>query len=279
VTADSSIVTIITPSRQYAFIGWNNRRPPLDDGRVRRALAHAIDRAEILQVVRGGRGEIAAGPIGPHHWSYDRSVEPLPFSPDSARTLLRAAGLTDRDGDGVLETPAGRRFAITLDVPSGNSVMREVAQMIEADLREVGVAVTVQLTEFTTLIGNVTSPARTFDALLMGWESDFRINLRGLFHSAELANPYQFAGYANARTDSLIDLAATALEREDSRPHLAALQRQLRDDQPWNFLFYYPDWYLRSARLGGVHMDVRGAFVSVRDWWLAPASRAPERGG
>src|SRR5690606_35811659 len=100
---DSSVVTMMSPSRQYGFIGWNNRRPPLDDARVRRALGLAIDRAEIVQTLRGGRGELAAGPIGPYHWSYDPDVAPLPFSPDSARTLLRAAGYADRDGNGVLE--------------------------------------------------------------------------------------------------------------------------------------------------------------------------------
>jgi peptide/nickel transport system substrate-binding protein len=277
--ADASIATVIRPSRQYAFIGWNNRRAPLDDARVRRALGLAIDRAEIVATLRGGRGELAAGPIGPHHWSYDRSVAPLPFSPDSARTLLLAAGFADRDADGVIESAAGQDLTITLKLPTGSSFTRDAAEMIVSDLRDIGVLVAIQPTEYNTLIGDLTSPARDFDAVLMGWESDFRINLRGLFHSAELANPYQFGGYRNARVDSLIERASAATQREDARPHLVALQREMRDDQPWAFLYYYPDFYLRSARLRGVHMDVRGALVGITDWWLAPASPAPQPGG
>jgi peptide/nickel transport system substrate-binding protein len=277
--ADSSIAAIITPSRQYGFIGWNNRRAPLDDARVRRALGLAIDRAEIVQTLRGGRGELAAGPIGPHHWSYDRAVTPLPFAPDSARALLRAAGFADDDGDGMLESAAGEALDITLKLPAGSSFNRDAAEMIASDLRDIGVALSIQPMEMNTIIGSLTSSARDFDAVLMGWESDVRINLRGLFHSAELDNPYQFAGYRNPRVDSLIDLASAATRREDARPHLVELQRTIRDDQPWAFLYYYPDFYLRSARLRGARMDVRGALVGITDWWLAPASPAPQPGG
>lgn len=275
--ADASVRVVVRPSRQYAFVAWNARRPPFDDARVRRALGLAIDRAEILATLRGDMGQLAAGPIPPYHWSYDPAIEPLPFAPDSARALLRAAGIADRDGDGLLDAADGRDFAFVLKLPSANSLNRDMSEMIASDLADIGVQVRIQPTEYGTLVGDLTGAARAFDAVLMGWESDFRIDLRGLFHSAELENPFQFAGYRNARVDSLIDRSAAEPDRDTARPLFAEIQQRVRDDQPWTFLYYYPDLYLRNERLRAVRMDIRGALVGVTDWWLAPESPAPSR--
>jgi hypothetical protein len=67
------------------------------------------------------------------------------------------------------------------------------------------------------------------------------------------------------------------MDRDAARPLLVELQRRIRDDQPWTFLYYYPDLYVRNDRLRGVEMDIRGALVGVTDWWLAPESPAPAR--
>ncbi|NIP80530.1 MAG: hypothetical protein GWM90_15440 [Gemmatimonadetes bacterium] len=97
----------VMPSREFSFIAWNGRRPPLDRAEVRRALAMAIDRSALLRGIRHGFGVLAAGPIMPFHWAYAEDVGPLPVDPDSARALLSAAGIQDRDDDGVLELADG----------------------------------------------------------------------------------------------------------------------------------------------------------------------------
>jgi peptide/nickel transport system substrate-binding protein len=65
IEAQAGLRTIVKPARQYHFIGWNGRTGPLAKPEVRRALTMALDRPGILEVVRDGRGELAAGPIGP----------------------------------------------------------------------------------------------------------------------------------------------------------------------------------------------------------------------
>ncbi|HEX6559924.1 MAG TPA: ABC transporter substrate-binding protein, partial [Longimicrobiales bacterium] len=198
--------SINKPGRQFAFIGWNTRRPPLDDARVRRALTMAIDRERILKVVRAGLGEVAAGPVPGFHWSSDPTVKPLPFSPDSARALLSAAGLEDRNADGKLDLPSGKTFRIELKVPSNNRQNAEIGEMIRYDLSQVGVDVLVRRLDFNTLIADVTSPERKFDGVMMAWENDFRLVLHDMFHSRAIDNPFQFASYRNPEVDSLLDV-------------------------------------------------------------------------
>ncbi len=255
--------------RRYAFIGWNGRRPPLNDARVRRALTLAINRQAMVDAFRAGFGQVAVGPVMPWHWAFDRDLPPLPFDPDSARALLAAAGYRDRNGDGVVEDAAGKPFQIELKVVAKNSVNRDVAELIRANLEAVGVHVIVQPVEGTTLISDVTSPDRRFDAFVFAWDGDFRLSLRNQFHSAEIDGPYQFAGYRNAEVDSLLDVANRITDRREALPVWYRLQRILRDEQPWTFLYYAPQVLLVRDRLQGAVMDGRGALVNLARWWLA----------
>ena len=260
---------VVKPSRQYGLIGWNHRRPPLGDARVRRALSYAIDRDEILRTLRAGYGQLAVGPIGPYHWAFDATIAPLPFSPDSARALLRQAGITDRNGDGRLDLPDGRTFTIELEFPGASVANRDIAQVIDADLEELGIRLEQRSVDYNAMIQRVISPERDFDAFLTSFENDFRINLRDLFHSAAAQGPFQFAGYHNPRVDTLIDLTSKPLSRDQARPLYAELQRIIRDEQPWGFLYYAPELVLISERAQGVELDVRGVLVNASRWWLA----------
>jgi peptide/nickel transport system substrate-binding protein len=269
------------PGRQFANIIWNGRRAPLNDPRVRRALTMAVDRQQIIQTLRAGHGTLAVGPVGPYHWAYDASLDPIPFDSAAARHLLREAGIEDRNGDGLLQLPDGQPFRIELKIPAGSAMNRDMAEMIRANLAGIGVRITTRPTDWSVFVQDITSPDRNFDAVLVAWGSDFRINLRDVYHSGAMGTPNQFASYSNPRVDALIDRVDMTRSRDDATPVYAEIQRILRDDQPWSYLYYYPDLVLMRDRLRGVHMDVRGAFINVGEWWVtdprAPAA-APEPG-
>jgi len=273
--ADPGLQGIVRPARNYSMIVWNGRRTPLGDAVVRRALMVAIDRQRMVDALRGGIGTLAVGPIGPYHWAFADSLKPLPFDTAQARSLLESAGITDRTGDGTLDLTDGRPFSFTVNYPADQQLMRDIAEVVENDLGQIGVNVRLEPVEFNTLVGRLTSPTRSFDAVIMGWESDFRVNLRDLFHSAMLSGPYQIAGYANPRVDALIDSIAVIVGRDEARPLYHRLQRILRDEQPWGFLYYFPDLNIARNRLRNVTMDVRGSFVNVDRWWVSDAA-APE---
>lgn len=260
---------VIKPARRYAFITWNGKKPPFSDARVRRALSMAIDREEILQALRRGHGELATGPIGPYHWAYDRNLKPLPFDTAAARRLLAEAGYTDRDGDRILEGPNGKDLAFAIKIPASNEFNRDMATMIQADLAAIGVKMELRPTEFPVLIGDVSGTARNFDAALLGWEADFRINIRDLFHSDALAGPFQSASYSNPQVDSIIDRASAETDRDRARPQWQRLQAIMREEQPWTFLYYYPDIHALRARVKGVDMDIRGTLAGLPGWWLS----------
>lgn len=259
---------VVKPSRQFMFIAWNGERPPLDDAEVRRALALAIDRGEILDGLRQGFGQIGVGPIMPFHWSFDPDLPPLPYDPDSARALLDAAGLRDVDGDGLREGPDGTPFEIEIKLPAGIDYYRDLGEAIRADLAEVGADVTTRPVETTTLFADLTSPERRFDAALLGWAGNVRLELHDIFHSEAVGGPYQFASYVNTTVDSLMDRASAETERSRAVPMWRRIQEILRDEQPWTVVYYQTDAFLARDRVRGMEMDIRGALRNLSEWWV-----------
>jgi peptide/nickel transport system substrate-binding protein len=259
---------MVPAARQYANVIWNHRVAPLNDPGVRRALTLAIDRQQIIETLRAGHGQVALGPIGPFHWAYDDSLDPLPYDQQAARALLAEAGITDRTGDGVLNLADGRPFQIELKIPAGSTVNRDMAELVRSNLAAVGVRITVRPVDFATMGQDIMSPERRFEAMILAWQSDFRINLRDLFHSGAQAGPYQFSSYSNPRVDSLIDGVAAPRNRAEAKPMYDEIQRILVAEQPWTFLYYYPDMVLLRDRVQDVEMDVRGALLNVARWWV-----------
>lgn len=269
--AEPELRAIVRPSRNYLFVGWNGRRQPFDDARVRRALSLAMDRQEIIDVMRAGYGTLAVGPVGPWHWAYADALEPLPYDPRAARSLLAEAGLRDRDGDGVVEDAEGEEFAFELRIASQNAYQAGVAQIIQADLAAVGVRASVRALEYTTLISQLISPDKPFEAVLMAMTADFRLDLHDKWHSDALGGPFQVASYSNPEVDRIIDRTRVMTDREEALPLLHRFQTILRAEQPWSFLFYYPDLLVVRERLRGVETDIRSDLVSLSRWWLADA--------
>jgi peptide/nickel transport system substrate-binding protein len=263
---------LVRGGRQFANLIWNGKIAPLNDARVRRALTMAIDRQQIINTLRGGHGTLATGPIGPFHWAYDTTIKALPFNPDSARALLKVAGIEDRNGDGTVDLQNGKPFEIEIKLPAGSLINRDMAELIRSNLSEVGVKVTTRPTDMSTMMQDFTSTRRNFQAILLGWESDYRINLYDMFHSKAMSGQFQMASYSNPRLDSLIDRVMVVKSREEAKPIYSQMQRILRDDQPWTFLYYYPDLVLMRDRVQGADMDTRGALVNVQKWWVTDPS-------
>jgi peptide/nickel transport system substrate-binding protein len=270
---------IVRPSPNYLFIGWNSRRPGFDDARVRRALTMAIDRQRLIDGLRAGFGEVAIGPVGPFHWAFDSALRPLPHDPEAARALLADAGWVDRNGDGFVQDESGRTLAFSLKIPAGNEFNRDVAEVVRQDLARIGVRLRTDPTEFATMVSDIVSPERRFDAVLLGLVADLRLNLRDNFHSAALDGPFQLASYRNPEVDRILDSTAVLVERDAARPLLHRLQDILQQDQPWSFLYYYPDLRLVRERIKGIEVDIRGNFVNLPRWWIGDDVPAPPEDG
>ncbi len=254
--------------RFYDYIGFNGARfPPLADADIRRALSYAIDRVAILQ----GLGiqdyaEPAAGPYPPifrdlaaPETSFD------PYLPDSAQAILDAKGWRDSDGDGFRESE-GVRLAFTLLTQAGEQRRVSAAEIIQAQLRQIGVEIEVKQIEFNALL-DIMFEQRDFEAVLLGWQVGLEPDyLVGLFWPSD--HPFNITGYKSAALDSLIPLALSAATRPVATARWRAISETIARDRPYAFLWFFDELAVASRRLQGLRIDTYGVFQNLHEWRL-----------
>lgn len=233
---DERFQIFTSPSSSYSYVGWNLRRPMFQDLRVRRAMAHAINIPAMIEYLLYGYGVQSTGIFTPQMWFFDPGVKPLDYNPTEAARLLAEAGW--RPGaDGILAKD-GQRFSFTLITNNANEVRRDVATLVQADLKKVGIEVQIELYEWAVFIARHINRA-DFDAMVLGWQlpqDDF--DQFQIWHSSQ-ANPEQLnvVGYNNPNVDRLLGEIRQEYNREEVMRLASELQATIFSDQPYLFLF------------------------------------------
>lgn len=262
-------------NRSYVLVGWNQRREMFKDAQVRRALTMAINKQAIIDGILKGYGEPAHTSIPNIFWQADSTVgRDLSYNPERAKQLLTEAGWVDRDGDGVRENAQGVPFRFTIKTNSGNRERQDMTEVIQSQLAQVGVQAQPRILEFNTLIQQLNDvERRDFDAVVMGWVSEFKIDDENLFHCDRRDEPYQWIGYCDREVSALIDSLHLVVDREQARPLWQRYQRLIARDQPYTFLYFQRRLEGVSNRLRNVHPDARGDLVGIDEWYILPDQR------
>ncbi len=267
VAADPSLRLIEYPSRLWGLVAWNNRRPLFADRRVRRALTLGINRKALVDTVFRGHAKLATGPILSSMWAFDRSLPQLPYDQPQAAALLAEAGWR-RNADGVLERD-GKRFAFDLLYPAANTLRREMAILIQADLARLGIRVRPVQVEFTSLISR--SETGEFDAILWAWEEATKIDLTSTWSTpSPTQGSNNFIGYSNPEVDRLIAVAREEPDYTRAKVLLDRIQELIVADQPVTFLYEANRLVAVSRHLGGADINAAGVFFNVDDWYWKP---------
>jgi peptide/nickel transport system substrate-binding protein len=267
ITSQAQLQTRRYPGRNFAFIGWNLNRP-LFTRRVRQALTHAIDKQEIIDTLWEGLAQPAAGPLLPFVWAYDSTLQDLAFDPEMAKRLLQEEGWKDSDDDGILDRQ-GKKFEFTLCTNADNQLRKDVAVMVQAQLKKIGVEVKVELLEWNLLLEQVFT-RKNFDAVISAWDADFTVNPAALWHSGAITNGYNFVSYRNGRVDELLEKGRTLADRRAAKPLWHEFQKIITEDCPYTFLFAPERLAAANQRVQGVKMDVRSHLANIHEWWISP---------
>jgi len=230
VEAQSRLRVVTGRSSVYSYLGLNLGDPILKDVRVRRAIALAIDRETIVRTKLRDHAVLATGMLPTFHWAYSR-VRSYPYDPVQAKRLLDEAGYPDPDGDGPQP-----RFSIVYKT-SSNRFRVAIAQVLAAQLAEVGIAVDVRAQEFATFFADVKAGNYQMFSMQIPEiaEPDLYTNF---FASSRIpTREHPDAGgnrvrYRNPTLDELLERGRRTLDRAGRKAIYAEVQRILADDLP-----------------------------------------------
>ncbi len=224
------------PGSNFAYIGFNLANPPTDDIRVRRAIAHALDRDAIMQYLLGGAARPAAALLPPDHWAGNPALQPLAHDPQLARQLLLEAGYDAAH-------PLRLNYKTSTD-----PVRVRIATVIQQQLADVGIEMRLASYDWGTFFGDI--KAGRFQMYSLAWVGIKTPDIfRYAFHSTSLPPEGANRGrLADADVDRLIEAAEQGATLEEQAQYYRQVQRLLLELLPCIPLWY--EDHVVAARRG-----------------------------
>lgn len=219
--------------------------PALRDPVVRRALAQAVDKRTLIDVVLLGLGTpgLTLIPDGLGDW-FNRSLTDLAHDPETSRRILDEAGYRDRDGDGIREVPGdGRPLIFRLNWPNDLPEAPRMAELLAQMWRQIGIGTRLQAVDPDALTAQC-CPAFDYDLMIWSWDSDPDPNLLlGVMTSREIPTGTSESGYSNPAYDLLFE--EQSRETDPVRRHelVWRLQQLAFDD-----VVYIVPYYARARQ-------------------------------
>jgi len=243
----------------------NCSQPPLNDVRVRQAIAYAVDREGMIRDLLLGQGKIAHSILPEESWAYSAGQK-YPFDPAAAKKLLDEAGLKDPDGDGPQ-----MRFAkpIVFKVSGSSVAGKNYAGVIQNYLKNVGVPVQIETAELNTLFDELRrGNFQIFYGQWVGGNQD-PIFFKDLFATSEIPTETRASRnrsrYSNRELDDLIDQAINTFDREKGKQLYARIQEIVTRDVPVLPLWYQANIVIAQKSVGNIDVNASGDWGFVRN--------------
>lgn len=237
--AEEKTITVVNAKgTNYSYLGFNLEDPATADLRVRRAIAHAIDRKAIATHLFRERVELAESLFSPSHW-LGLELPSHEHDPDKARNLLKEAGYDEQQPLHIEYKTSSDPFRL------------RVAAIIQAQLAEVGIKLELKSYDWGTFYGDIKGGNfQMFSLTWVGMKSPD--SFRYLFHSESVPPKGANRGrYRSAGVDVLIEAGEAATGEAAEINLYQRLQRLL-----WEELPYIPLWY--EHNVAAISHDIEG---------------------
>ncbi len=245
------------PGSVYQYLAFNLKNPILAKVEVRRAIAHAIDRAKIAQDLLGGHGIPTDTMFGQGHWARAENLPTYPYDPNRAKQLLDQAGHRDPDGDGPQP-----RFSLSFKT-STSAEANQRAVAIQQMLRQVGIDMKVQSSETGTFLEDIGKG--NFDMFSLSRNGIQDPDLYYIiFHSKNIPPEGQNRGYySNPRVDELIIQGRATFDRAKRKQIYAEIQKLVQEDLPYVSLYHQINVAVMDKDLNGYVMYPAGFWLGL----------------
>lgn len=227
--ADPRFTVVIGSTEGETILSTNNTKPPFDDVRVRRAIAHALDRQSIIDGAMFGLGTPIGTHFAPHHPAYVDLVNRYPMDLDGAKKLLADAGY-----------PNGFKATLKLPPPT---YARRGGEIVAAQLRKIGIDLEVIPVEWGVWVPEVFK-AKDYDLTIVSHTEPMDIGIYG-------RKDYYFNYTSDAFNATMAKLNETTGEA-DRYALMAQAQKTISDDAVNGFMFQLAKAGVWNAKIDGL---------------------------
>jgi len=229
------ITSVLQDKNEYERIQINTKHPPLDDVRVRQAIAYAVDRRRLVDTLTFGSAAVADQDLPPFMWAHASDVTRYPHDIAKAKALLAAAGYAPGPG-GVL-VRNGQKLVLQVATNASNATRRAAVVEVQAMLRDVGIEVEVKtylgsLLYATMGQGGILQNGK-FDLAFTGWVAGIDPDQSSIFFCrSQPPHGNNETHYCNARMDAAENAALTHFDRPSRTRAYAEIETLLARDVP-----------------------------------------------
>jgi peptide/nickel transport system substrate-binding protein len=227
-------------------LSTNNSKKPVTDVRVRRAMAHAIDRSALIKGAMSGYGVPIGTHMDPGNPFYMDLTSTYPFNPEKAKQLLTDAGY-----------PNG--FEAVIKLPERYAYAKRSGEIIADMLSQVGIKLKIELTEWGQWIDRVFKNA-DYDLTVIGHGEPFDINI--------YANPKYYFRYDSPKFQETLKKAEMEVNPKARKEFYIACQKIITEDAVNGFLFVMPSLPTMKKEVMNWWKDYPMTAVDVTEVWI-----------
>ena len=253
--AEEDVRVPLDPSSIINIILINHDAPPLDDVRVRQAIARAIDTRSVVEAVTFGYGEPANSTLPNALQYYDADLPAIPYAPEEAKALLEEAGATGE--------------SIEIMITSGSSYNTQIAQLLQAQLGAVGLNVTIATVDTPTWWDKVTTA--DYDITPSWWYNETTDPDQAVRWAlcGSCGNSSFYSYYENPEVDALVEEAVRETDPA-ARGELYSEIQRIALEEVAQIPLYYPPYTIAMSD------QVEGLMLSPALQWSLDQARLSE---
>ena len=245
----SNVKTFTGQSNNLQFLFINEKS--VSNAKVRKAISYAINRKQIVQNLLKGQGKAVDSFFSEGNPYYNKNIPQVTYNVSKAKALLKEAGFVSNK-------------TLIFNVPTGNTTREQAADIIAADLKDIGVNVQVQKFDFAT----TQAKAKTgqFDLTIMG---DTIIPINPTYDLPFFILTGNYNGYSNKDVDNLILSVKSEANEEKVKEDYNKLQEILAEDVPCPVVYAASQLTAVNKRVTNGKPKDYGTFIDVYNWDVA----------
>ena len=230
----------------YVYLGCNLKHPILKQKEIRKAIAFAIHKSEIIEHLLQNLATPAHGILSPLNWYAEENLPPYNYNPETAKKLLAQAHVS---------LPLKIEYKTSTDVESVN-----IARLIASQLKPIGIEIEIRSQEWGAFFKDIQSG--NFQLFSSRWvgvtDPDIYYDA---FHSSNFSPGKNRVFYSNPKLDLLLEEGKREIQPIRRKKIFSKIQKIIAEDLPYVSLWHLSNVAIYSNKLRGFYFHPQGSFV------------------